>query len=128
MMEYIIVIVICILVGASKAVSDTVSHIDIWKSSIFNKCLETGFWGPKDKTYIRKDHDNKIINYLLHNIFVFVTDIWHFGNFVNNICIIFVMLLSIYYSNCYFVLIFLIIRMISFHIFYHYILVNNEKK
>jgi len=120
-------IIVSMGIGITKAVSDIVSHVDIWKTSIYNEYEETDFYGPKDKTWIRKDNNNIILNYLYHTILVFVTDIWHFSNMMNNIFVIFALIITILYSNYYLVLIYLIIRMITFHIFYHYILIKHEK-
>lgn len=125
MIDYIIIGILSACVGISKAVSDIVSHIDIWSNSYFSKFKETSFYGPKDKTWIRKDHPNKTINYLLHNQLVFITDVWHFSNFINNLSITFIILLSVYFSNYYLAGVYWFTRIIYFHLFYHYILIKK---
>lgn len=125
-MEYILFIVLSFGIGVSKAVSDIVSHVDLWNKSIFKKYSETSFYGPKDKTWIRKDNDNKFINFLLHYPFVFLTDIWHFSNAINNLCIIFVILFGSIYGNIYAAGIVLIVRLIVFNLFYHKLLLNEK--
>lgn len=127
-MEYVYIVLLVSLMGITKAISDIVDHIDIWKGSVFSRFNETSFFGPKDITWERKDHKNRFINYLQHTILVFITDVWHFSNFINNLCYIFVLLITIYYFNYYFIIIYIILRPMIFHIFYHYILVLNEKK
>jgi hypothetical protein len=128
-MGYLIVILLAIGVGISKASADIVSHIDIWKKSIYNKYDELSFYGPKDKTWIRKDRVNKVLNYLLHNQLVFITDIWHFSNFINNLYVIFTMIVVIYYNDYYLVLVYWLVRLLTFPLFYHYIMkrkLNNN--
>lgn len=126
----IILIIGSSLLGISKAIADTVQHIDIWSQSIFSAALETSFWGPKDKTWKRKDHKNKIINWLLHYPLVWVTDVWHCANTVNSFSII-LLLVSVYYTDIHLLIIislFYTINSISFNLFYHLILKKNAKK
>ena len=120
----IIIIIGSSLFGVSKAISDTVQHFDIWSSSVFAKALESSFWGPKDKTWIRKDNTNKIINWLLHYPLVFVTDIWHFSNMITSLSYLPVFV-SIYYTQSHIFIIlslFYITRSLIFNLFYHLIL------
>ena len=127
-MEYVVISLLSLTVGLTKAISDIVNHIDIWSNSVYSVYKEKSFYGPKDKTWIRKDHPNKIINYLLHNQLVFITDIWHFSNFINNLSIIFIMISLLFNNNYLMIIIYWLLRMISFHLFYHYILKNNLKQ
>jgi hypothetical protein len=130
MSSTIIFIIGSLLLGVSKAVADTVQHFDIWSQSIFSTTLETSFWGPKDHTWIRKDKNNKILNWLYHFPLVWITDIWHFANMIGAMS--FVLLFgSIHYNQIniiVIILLFYISRTIGFNLFYHLILKKNEKK
>ena len=94
--------------------------------------------GPRDKTWIRKDHPNKVINWLLHYPLVWVTDIWHFANSINILSVIFTFIIF-YYSNGNFpnngyvyllIVLFYGMRQVTFNGFYHVILLKktNEKE
>lgn len=124
----IITIISASLLGISKAAADIVQHIDLWNTSIFSKALETSFWGPKDKTWIRKDHDNKILNWLLHYSLVWITDIWHFANMCNSMCII--LLFVCFHSTCisllYMLLLYYSTYTIMFNLFYHFIFKKHD--
>lgn len=72
-----------LLISIGKGIADIVSDEPNWNKSIFSKYSIDGFFGCKDMTWKRKYRQNKILNYLFSTIFVFVTDIWHFANFIN---------------------------------------------
>lgn len=72
-----------LLISLGKGIADIVSDEPNWTKSIFSKYSIDGFFGCKDMTWQRKYRQNKILNYLFSTIFVFVTDIWHFANFIN---------------------------------------------
>jgi hypothetical protein len=124
----------CFLTFFGKAVSDVVDNSTVWSKSIFSEAPEESFFGAKDKTWVRKDHDNFIWNYLFHTILVFLTDIWHLGNTVRHtgiyisvlgglLCSLMIDLdlqLIMVLMGCY-----ICLNVIGFHIFYHYILRNK---
>lgn len=74
-----------LLIALVKGIADIVSDEPNWNKSIFSKYKLDGFFGCKDMTWVRKYRDNKILNYLFTTIFVFVTDVWHFANFINKV-------------------------------------------
>ena len=118
------------LLGISKAAADIVQHIDLWNTSIFSSALDTSFFGPKDKTWMRKDHDNKVLNWLLHNPLVWVTDVWHFANMVNMLSLL-PLFVSIHYTQTHLSIMLLLIfgiRMLTFNLFYHLIFKKHGKK
>lgn len=122
----------CFFIFIGKAIADIVSNKTHWNLSVFSKNNdEDSFWGHKDATWVRKDHDNFILNMLFHGILVFLTDIWHFANFIRRIgiylSVIFGIMVGIYLSfNI--LTIFLIIsvyvclNIFGFWIFYHIVL------
>lgn len=117
-----------------KAVSDRVNHIDLWSESIFSKFDKSSFWGCKDYSWIRKDHPNKILNWLLHNPLVFLTDIWHLANSMQRLGIYFSMVGCWFASNLsafeffiYLIPAFILTNILGFHITYHYILKKRKK-
>ena len=131
MIPYILAILTtAFLVGFSKAVADITSDSELWCYSIFSVYKPTSFLGPKDKTWIRKDHPNKVINWLLHYPLVWVTDIWHFANAFNIISVIFTFIIF-YYANGHvnpliLVACFYGMRQLVFNGFYHDILVKRK--
>lgn len=129
MVGIIIFFIGCFFVFFGKAVSDITDNETVWSKSIFNRFPKESFFGSKEYTYIRKDHSNPVINYLLHTIFVFVTDIWHTGNLIRHTGIYLSigggMVLGMNYSleSLYFLLsIFTFVHLIGFHVFYSYFL------
>jgi hypothetical protein len=116
------------MVGLSKAFADITSDIEIWNTSILSNYQADSFFGPKDETWVRKDHDNKIINWLLHGPLVWVTDIWHFANAFNIIFII-LSFIVFYYANgninvLLLIALFYSARQLAFNAFYHKILLK----
>jgi hypothetical protein len=129
MVEIIIFFIGCFFVFFGKAVSDITDNETVWSKSIFSSFPKESFFGSKEYTYIRKDHSNPLKNYLLHTIFVFVTDIWHTGNLIRHtgiyLSIAGGMLLGTNYSleTLYLILsIFTFVNFIGFHLFYTYLL------
>jgi hypothetical protein len=121
-MLLILLIVFGIGSGICKAIADTCSHIDIWTDSIFNngKRKETDFLGPKDKTWIRKDHDNKILNWLFHFPLVMFTDIWHLANAINTLFVTSAITVSLMMQfEWYLPLVYYIAFNWTFNLFYH---------
>jgi hypothetical protein len=127
-----LLILSCCLIFIGKAIADIVSNEVSWNQSIFSDFgSEESYWGHKDATWVRKDHDNLILNYLFHTIFVFITDLWHTANTLNRIGIYLSVLFSILlgsvititFWNIFWVLISIIsVNVVGFHIFYHYVL------
>lgn len=131
----ILIILATTLLFFGKSMADITQEESLWKSSIFSKYDIKSFWGSKDNTWKRKDHTNKIINWLKHNLFVFATDIWHFANLINRlgkyILIIGVFILGDCLNlNLKTVLVLLsciiTYNVIGFHICYHYILKKKK--
>lgn len=90
----------CLLIIVGKAIADITADITAWESSIFSKFTsKDSFFGSKDFSYIRKDNPNKIINWLLHNPLVFVTDIWHLANTITRIGIYSSIVFAIFLGN-----------------------------
>jgi len=125
------IIIGSIIIGISKALADITDHSDNWSGSVFSvNHKEDSFFGPKDKTWVRKDNDNKIINWLFHYPLVWLTDIWHLSNsfrtlgyflvlfgFYNMLDFKFIICLVIHYCT----------KQLLFNLFYHYILIKHEK-
>ena len=74
----------CIITGQLRAVRDVVFITGVWQTSIFSRFPETSFWGPADKTHLRKDRNNKFISWLFHNPLAWTTDIWHAAPWLSN--------------------------------------------
>ena len=131
MTVYIIILVTCsMLLGISKAAADIVQHIDLWNTSIFSSALENSFWGSKDKTWVRKDHPNKVINWLYHYPLVWITDVWHFANMINSL-VLYPLFVCFHYLQMHiFIMLVLVysIRTLTFNLFYHIIFKKHGKK
>lgn len=127
---FLFVSVLFLILG--KAIADRVAEIELWQESIFSKFDKASFWGCKDYSWVRKDHKNKIIDWLLHNPLVFVTDIWHLANTVQRIGIYLIFLACwfigeqslLFYSIM--VFIFVLVNVFGFHIVYHYLLKKRQ--
>lgn len=116
-----------LLISLGKGIADIVSDESNWSKSIFSKYKIDSFFGCKDMTWERKYRDNKILNYLLTTIFVFVTDIWHFANFINKVGFYLALSMSVLLpgslvAKLVLVLIHLFFTTVLFHILYHSIL------
>jgi hypothetical protein len=117
-----------LVVGLFKAIADIVDHVDTWSSSVFAKKGISSFWGSKDFTWRRKDHPNKVIDWLLHGPLVMFTDIWHFANAVRVLGFTFA-LIGMYYYNGFVgwgLLAYYVPRQVSFNLFYHLVLRRKE--
>jgi hypothetical protein len=123
----------CFMNLFGKAVSDVVDNTPVWEKSIFSNLVseKTDFFGPKDETWIRKRHPNKLLKFLLSTIFVSLTDVWHLGNLVRHsgvyISILGALLCSLMIEfSLEFILLlmggYILLTLIGFHTFYHYIL------
>lgn len=130
---YIILLIItCSMIFIGKSVADIVSNKTNWRQSIFKKWGDEGsFWGHKAATSSRKDHKNKILNFLFHNPLVFLTDVWHLANTIRRIgiylsitiAILLGSVMTINLSSLFWIMSsFILLNIIGFHIFYHYIL------
>ena len=136
-MLFIALFISCMCIFIGKAISDTTSDETNWHKSIFkNLGAINSFWGAKNKTYKRKDNDNLILNYLLHTILVFTTDIWHLGNTIRRLGIYMSLFVSLLLggntdlSIIHVMIIigtFILTNVIGFHIMYHYILKKDAK-
>lgn len=116
-----------LLIALGKGIADIVSDEPNWNKSIFSKYKIDGFFGCKDMTWQRKYRQNIITNYLFSTIFVFVTDIWHFANFMNKVGYYLalgtaVLLPGQIMAKIILVIIHLICVTVLFHISYHKVL------
>lgn len=116
-----------ILIFLGKGIADIVSDETNWKKSIFSKYPIDSFYGCKDNTDKRKYWKNKILSYLFSTIFVFVSDIWHFGNFLTKVGVYLSMGSIIFFDNNWiinilFILLHLLINLVGFHLTYHTLL------
>lgn len=126
-MSYIVILgILGMIIGFTKAVSDLVSHYDTWSYSIFWGCNPVGFWGPKDRTWKRKQRKNKFLNWLFSTVLVWTTDLWHFSNSINMLCYLGAFfcawMLGQSGEGFYMLLMFPGIRTGWFHVCYHYAL------
>jgi len=126
------IIIGSIIIGISKALADITDHSDNWNGSVLSvNYKDNSFFGPKDKTWVRKDHNNKIINWLLHYPLVWLTDIWHLSNSFRTLGYFLVLfgfykMLNFNFITC--LLVYYTTKQLLFNLFYHYILIKNEKK
>lgn len=136
MVGFIILTIGCFYVFFGKAVSDISDNYTVWKTSIFSKHPKDSFFGSKEYSYVRKDHDNFILNYLFHTILVFITDIWHFGNFIRRIGIYMSIIGGILIGSIIPVTLFnisliiggfIFINIVGFHVFYSFILRSTKE-
>ena len=117
-----------LVVGLFKAIADIVDHADTWSGSVFSKKGIGSFWGSKDFTWRRKDHPNKIIDWLLHGPLVMFTDIWHFANAMRVVGMLGA-LVSMYYYEGFVVwglVAYYFSRQVFFNLFYHLVLRKKE--
>jgi hypothetical protein len=129
---FILLLLSCCFIFIGKAIADVVSNEVHWNQSIFSQWgAEDSFWGHKNATWVRKDHDNYMVNYLYHTIFVFLTDIWHAANTLRRTGIYLSILFSILLGSVititalnlfWIILIFISLNVVGFHVFYHYVL------
>lgn len=127
-MYIIAVMLVGALVGVSKAFADITNDKVLWNKSILSVYDSISFMGPRDLTYVRKDHSNKVIDWLLHYPLVWLTDIWHFMNALKILSIIFTFIIFYYTDDNLFLLIvsFYGMRQLFFNWFYHKILVKKK--
>jgi len=125
----------CFLIFIGKAIADITSNETSWRDSIFSKYAIDSFFGSKEYTYVRKDHQNQVLNWLFHTILVPFTDIWHLGNSIRRIGIyisnILAMLIGVYFplnlwNGILIIFSFIVLNIIGFHFFYHNILRKKE--
>lgn len=125
MTTIIIAIVLVIVAGIAKAFMDTLQfhyYQMRWK-------LNPQYWNPEiswQNKYNWGKGKSKLIQWLLQNPLVFITDGWHLMQFVflNSI----IMVPAIVQTEYNFLLVFLIIRVIFgslFSLFYNYILIKK---
>lgn len=83
-------VVAAAMYGISKAVADRTQHSDLWVNSVFGEFDPESFFGPKDRTWVRKYEisDNKFLLLLFKYPLVWLTDIWHFANAVTVVAIL----------------------------------------
>ena len=129
---FILLLLSCGFIFIGKAIADIVSNEVHWNQSILSQLgAEDSFWGHKDASWVRKDNNNLILNFLFHTILVFVTDIWHLANTFRRVGIYLSILFSILLGNAvainfnflsWVVLLFISLNVVGFHVFYHYVL------
>ena len=121
----------CVFIFLGKAIADITSNKTSWKDSIFSKNAIDSFFGSKEYTYVRKDHQNPVLNWLFHTILVPFTDIWHLGNSIRRVGIYLAVTFSMTIGNkiespwwfyMILILVFILMNVGGFHVFYHYIL------
>ena len=129
MLLYLVLFILAVtMTFTGKAIADIVSDSSHWYHSIFSKYKIDGFWGSKERTWVRKhkcdcikfrfesknQHLNLAINtmisvlngflqYLFSTLLVWTTDIWHAANLMNRIgvylAILFAILVGIKYCH-----------------------------
>lgn len=114
-----------IIIAIGKAIADITSDESNWSKSVFSKYKINSFFGCKDNTWERKyNFKNKTVKYLFSTIFVFTTDIWHFGNFISKVGTytsigIFLFITYNFYLAVFLVASHILLNNITFHLFYH---------
>lgn len=122
------VLIATFLIFTGKAVADICDNYSVWSTSVFSKFDKGSFFGSKEFTYKRKDHANPIINWLLHNPFVFVTDIWHTANTIRRVGIYSLVVFCTHFGDLinaaiieglYLAIAVAFFNMVGFHLMYH---------
>jgi len=114
-----------IIIAIGKAIADITSDETNWSKSIFSKYKINSFFGCKDNTWERKYYfKNKTLKYLFSTIFVFTTDIWHFGNFISKVGTYTSIGIILFITYNFYLAVFLLashilLNNITFHLFYH---------
>lgn len=114
-----------IIIAIGKAIADITSDETNWSKSIFSKYKINSFFGCKDNTWERKyNFKNKTLKYLFSTIFVFTTDIWHFGNFISKVGTYTSIGIILFITYNFYLAVFLLashilLNNITFHLFYH---------
>lgn len=114
-----------IIIAIGKAIADITSDESNWSKSIFSKYEINSFFGCKDNTWERKyNFKNKTLKYLFSTIFVFTTDIWHFGNFISKVGTYTSIGIILFITYNFYLAVFLLashilLNNITFHLFYH---------
>ena len=114
-----------IIIAIGKAIADITSDESNWSKSVFSKYKINSFFGCKDNTWERKyNFKNKTVKYLFSTIFVFTTDIWHFGNFISKVGTYTSIGIILFITYNFYLAVFLLashilLNNITFHLFYH---------
>jgi hypothetical protein len=114
-----------IIIAIGKAIADITSDESNWSKSVFSKYKINSFFGCKDFTWERKyNFKNKTVKYLFSTIFVFTTDIWHFGNFISKVGTYTSIGIILFITYNFYLAVFLLashilLNNITFHLFYH---------
>ena len=114
-----------IIIAIGKAIADITSDETNWSKSVFSKYEINSFFGCKDNTWERKyNFKNKTLKYLFSTIFVFTTDIWHFGNFISKVGTYISIGIILFITYNFYLAVFLLashilLNNITFHLFYH---------
>lgn len=119
------------LIFAGKAMADICDNYSVWSTSVFSSFDKESFFGSKESTYKRKDHPNPIIDWLLHNPLVFVTDIWHTANTVRRLGIYSLVVFCTHFGDLinaaiieglFLAIAVAVFNMVGFHLMYHHFL------
>ena len=122
----IIVSVLTIIAGISKSITDCI--VFNYEQSIFSGCvLLWNEWNPHKswKNKYKTDEHGRIVTkngkkvpkfFLSNTVLVFLTDPWHFFDFLRTLCIFAIALLI---PTWYIVVVAYVLFHIVFHVFYH---------
>ena len=76
-----------------------------------------------DQTWVRKDKDNKLLNWLLHYPLVWLSDLWHFANAINALALIIMLVLGLHLDYQIVIpIVFYVVMNSTFNLFYHWVL------
>lgn len=128
---FLVISILLLVYTIAKATVELSYSKDVWQGSylywIATKLLGksdqealTSYFGPNDHTWKRKDHDNKVVNYLRHTIFVFTTDIWHGADTLATAAIIGIPTAILFYLTTWqFALLFFVATYALYTLFFH---------
>lgn len=117
-------IVLIFFAGICNAIMDVLKYR--WNICIFKSWPNQNWINPSISWKNKWNSKNKIVNFLMSTIFVFITDFWHFCKFLMILFLISAIVFYIPYINKWVdLLIFYCTFTITFEIFFSKILVKN---
>ena len=133
--QLVLLALYALIYGLAEAVEEITGDFTQWKTSIFRKFTEalnryylSSFFKSAQESYTRKDHLNKVINFLKHTILVGFTDIWHFSDLVKNFILFFLTPVTLFgFKAMYITIPFYLLQTMSFHFNYHWTLRVDKK-
>ena len=122
MTNIVILTLLALVNGLAKAMSDSIIsfkwHVSFWKRFDIN-----GFFGISGEQK-NKWKDKPIMNWLMRNSLVWLTDGWHLGNTIQMFT--FCAAMYVISKDIYITVLFWLLSRTVFHVFYTYVFLNKK--